>query len=209
MPGGCAAEGLPVPGPCRSTRATSIRRLPASRPGRDASTQHECRIRESGLNRRASRTIRPATPASASATTHALQAFFGTDKGSFTVNEQQVFARPRSCSELRPLLGRAQADHRRAGLGRNPFPYRRRAGLRARHEGRSLPEQAFLPAGGLNRSFLAAADRRLPPGCPVNARSTRSLPSSPFSMATDPSSSTGRPGLGSEFDAPPDRLQAG
>ena len=79
---------------------------------------------------------------------HTLQDFFGTDKIAFSAFSN----RTRTTRELRPLLRRAQGDHRRPRVGRHPLPNRRRTGRRARQEGRPLARQALLPTRRLSHA---------------------------------------------------------
>ena len=99
---------------------------------------------------------------------HALQGVLRHRQGRVHGDQQQVLSRTLSAEELRPLLGRAQGDHRRPRVERDPLPHRRRAGSRARQEGRALPGEALLPAGRTDQRHRMGA-RRYPcarPGQP-------------------------------------------
>ena len=56
---------------------------------------------------------------------------------------------PGPAPPLRPALNRAEGDHRRAGVGRDPLPHRRRAGNGDREEGGALDPHAPVRDGRL------------------------------------------------------------
>ena len=129
----------------REAAATATRRPRPTRPGCRSSTRpFPSPDRRSSPP--ASPTTRRGTPASAARSCTRCRPSSAPTR-SRSRDQQQVRSRALPAEELRPLLGGAQGDHRRARVERHPLPHRRRAGRGAGQEGRPLARQALLPAG--------------------------------------------------------------
>src|SRR6266511_883637 len=89
------------------------------------------------------------------ATVHALQAFFGTDKISFTAISNKCLPAPCPARSFDRFSDALNEIIERPRLGRDPLPSRGRADSGARREGRPRNDEAVVPADRLRRTVPA------------------------------------------------------
>ena len=131
---------------------TAIREAASDGTGQPGRPDMDAAVRSVHAGGRASRARHAAVPRSpvgppcaAGAIVGTLQYFFGTDQVAFSAFSNKSG----TTRTFAPLLRRAQGEHRRARLGRDPLPGRRRPGRQARQHRRALPPRALPPTGRL------------------------------------------------------------